>query len=233
MYTKLFQSIVTSTIWTEDDKTRIVWITMLAMSDKNGEVMGSIPGLARLANVSIEECERAVNRLESEDKYSRTPDHEGRRIAKIEGGWEILNHAKYRRMASKEEAKEKAAERQRRYRERNAPVTHRNAFDGESNASVTQDRDIADTEADTKAVHKETKSKGTLEDLQAFAREIGLPESDGESMFHHWEGNGWKNGTTPVKDWKASIRKWKLNKWLPSQKMTQNGQKKIDRRNML
>ena len=59
-YTKLFNSIVTSTIWTEDDKTRIVWITMLAIADQNGEVQASIPGLARLAAVSISDAEMAI-----------------------------------------------------------------------------------------------------------------------------------------------------------------------------
>ncbi len=32
-YTKLFHSIVTSTIWRETDPTRIVWITMLALAE--------------------------------------------------------------------------------------------------------------------------------------------------------------------------------------------------------
>ena len=62
------------------------------------------------------------------------------------------------------------------------------------------------------------KVKGTVDELKAFAVEIGLPPSDGESMFHHWEANGWKNGPNPVKDWKAGIRKWKSQGWLPSQK---------------
>ena len=38
-------------------------------------------------------------------------------------------------------------------------------------------------------------------------------------MFHHWESNGWKNGSSPSKDWQAGIRKWKSQGWLPSQKL--------------
>ena len=41
-FTKLFNTIVTSTIWQEDDKTRIVWITMLAIADASGIVGASI-----------------------------------------------------------------------------------------------------------------------------------------------------------------------------------------------
>lgn len=63
-------------------------------------------------------------------------------------------------------------------------------------------------------------SKGTctLDEAKAFARELGLPESDGESCFHKWEGNGWKNGTNKVRDWKATVRSWKATGYLPSQK---------------
>jgi hypothetical protein len=91
----------------------------------------------------VEDCETAIETLSSPDKYSRTPDFEGRRIEAIDGGWTILNHAKYRRMASREDAKEKNAERQKRHRERqkerNGSVTHRNG-------NITQDMHIADTE---------------------------------------------------------------------------------------
>jgi hypothetical protein len=140
-YTKLFNSIVTSTIWTEDDKTRILWITMLALADQNGEVHASIPGLARLAGIDMESTEKAIECFLSPDPYSRTPDNEGRRIAKIDGGWELLNHAKYRKMASKEDSKAATAERVRRHRHRNAPVTA-------CNAPVTEKRDIAEAEAE-------------------------------------------------------------------------------------
>jgi hypothetical protein len=127
-YTKLFNSIITSTIWTEDDKTRILWITMLALADKNGEVQASIPGLARVAGITVADCEAAIRKFLDPDPYSRTPDDEGRRIEAIPGGWALLNHGKYREMASRDELKEAEAERKRRYRERQ----RRNGFDDEN-----------------------------------------------------------------------------------------------------
>lgn len=144
-YTKLFNSIITSTIWTEDDRTRIVWITMLALSDQHGEIHASVPGLARVAGVGVNDAEVAIEKFLSPDKYSRTPDHDGRRILEIDGGWMLLNHEKYRKMASKEDAKEAAAERQRRKRKINNPVT----VERDSHGSVTVNRDIADTDTDT------------------------------------------------------------------------------------
>ena len=156
-YTKLFQSIVTSSIWTEDDKTRIVWITMLAIADKNGEIQAAIPGLARLAGVSVNDAETAINKFLSPDHYSRTKDDGGRRIELIDGGWSLLNHGKYRAMASKDEARTANAERQSRFREkqfRNASVTKSNAKVTLSNATVTHDRDIAEAEAEAEAKNK-------------------------------------------------------------------------------
>ena len=155
-YTKLFSSLITSTIWSASHPTRVVWVTMLALADKNGEVHATIPGLARMANVTIPECEEAVNQFLAPDPYSRTPDDEGRRIEPIEGGWALINHGKYRLMASKEDEKKANLERQRRFRERNARTVTRNAKavtcnaeDTSNNATVTQGRDIAEAEADT------------------------------------------------------------------------------------
>jgi hypothetical protein len=153
-YTKLFSTIVTSTIWQEPDRTRIVWITMLALSDKNGEIHASIPGLARIAGVPTEACEEAINAFLSPDKYSRTPEHEGRRIAKIDGGWELLNFEKYRQLASTADTLAKNATRQKRFRERNAKVTDSNASVTHDNATVTANTVKAEAEADTKAVKK-------------------------------------------------------------------------------
>lgn len=95
-YTKLFSSLPNSTIWKEPNETRIVWITMLAMANMDGIVDASVPGLADLARVDLEKCETALKTLMSPDKYSRTKTDEGRRVKEIDGGWLIINHAKYR-----------------------------------------------------------------------------------------------------------------------------------------
>ena len=64
-----------------------------------------------------------------------------------------------------------------------------------------------------------SKARGTIEEFRAFAAEIQLPESDGEHMFHHLSESGWKRGKDQIKDWKATVRKWKTGGWLPSQKV--------------
>ena len=95
-FTKLFSSIVTSSIWVEDDVILRVWIALLATADSEGRVEGSVPGFANLARVSPEQMRTAIELLSSPDPDSRTPDHEGRRIEAIEGGWQILNYSAYR-----------------------------------------------------------------------------------------------------------------------------------------
>jgi len=112
-YTPLFGSIVTSSIWNESSETRIVWITILALADAHGKVEGSVSGLAPVARVPIESCEKAINRLKAPDKYSRTKEYDGRRIVDIDGGWQILNFTKFR-----EKAKKRTAEYYRNYRKR-------------------------------------------------------------------------------------------------------------------
>jgi len=137
---------------------------MLAIANKHGEVQASIPGLARVAGVSVEDCEASINKFLSPDAYSRTPDDEGRRIEHIEGGWQLLNHAKYRAMASKDEAITANAERQRRFRAqkgRNKTVTDSNGLVTHSNTTVTDNRDIAEAEADTEAKAENTTSTST------------------------------------------------------------------------
>jgi hypothetical protein len=105
-FTKLFSSITESTVWCEPAHTRLVWITMLAMADRQGRVWASVPGLANRARVPIEDTEKALDTFLSPDKYSRTADHDGRRIEVIDGGWRLLNYAKYREVRDQEDRRE-------------------------------------------------------------------------------------------------------------------------------
>jgi hypothetical protein len=126
-YTKLFSSILGSTVWREPAPTKVVWITMLALADRHGEVEASIPGLANFAGTTIDETETAIAKFLAPDPYSRTPDHEGRRIEGIDGGWYILNHVKYRDKMSAEDKNAQAAIRQQRSRDRKKVTQERDA----------------------------------------------------------------------------------------------------------
>jgi len=102
-WTKLFSSIVTSSIWVEDHVMLRIWVAMLALADFHGVVEGSIPGFANLARVTVEEMRTALEKLSSPDPDSRTVEFEGRRIEAIDGGWKILNYGRYRERAQAKE----------------------------------------------------------------------------------------------------------------------------------
>lgn len=116
-YSKLFSSIIHSTVWRTDTHVRMVWITMLAMKDGQGDVMSSVPGLADAARVSREQLEDALRVLSAPDPDSANQDHEGRRILRLEGGWHVVSHYKYERILSEEDRKARQNEKKRRQRE--------------------------------------------------------------------------------------------------------------------
>jgi hypothetical protein len=178
-YTKLANSILTSTIWMENDHTRIVWLTLLAMSNKDGEVQASIPGLANVARVPVESCRAAIQLFLSPDPDSRTKDDEGRRIEEIWGGWLLLNHAAYRELASDEDRKRKAAERQQRMRDREK----RKEIVTLASHQISHTDTEAEAEAYSEAeeVKEELKPSVKLQTLQAeeiyaaYPRKVGKP----------------------------------------------------------
>jgi hypothetical protein len=144
-FSKLFADIIHSTVWREPMHVKVVWITMLAMADRHGQVFASIPGLADSAKVSLEECIEALEVFSSPDKYSRTKDYEGRRIVEIDGGWLLLNYEKFRERRDDEEQRIQTRDRVRRHREK------AKALSNDVTESVTETRcnDIAEADTDT------------------------------------------------------------------------------------
>lgn len=95
-FVKLYGTILTSSIWLEPHSTLRVWIAMLATADEHGIVSASVGGLAHVSRVRKAECAKALETFLAPDEDSRTPDNDGRRIERVDGGWLILNHRKYR-----------------------------------------------------------------------------------------------------------------------------------------
>lgn len=118
MYVKLFADLLDSSLWSEDSDTRIVWMTLLLMSDQDGMVRAAPSAIANRARVVTDVTLDALERFGSPDQESRTSDHEGRRIEKVEGGYVILNYKKYRDLKTQEEQRAAVRERVRKHRER-------------------------------------------------------------------------------------------------------------------
>lgn len=173
-FTKLFSSITESTVWCEPDRTRLVWIAMLAMADHAGRVWSSVPGLANRARVPLEDCEVALETFLSPDPYSRTPDFEGRRIEPIDGGWRLLNHAKYRNIRDEESIKES----KRRY------INGRRAAEREGVEKCRTESNVVDrgrANAEAEAV-KDQKLSSSGDDQKVAALDSRLSEVTKEAV---------------------------------------------------
>ena len=96
-------------------------------------------GIIRFAGVNNKDGMAALKKLTSPEADSRSPDFEGRRMARVDGGFVILNFMKYR------DRDYTARDRQKRWRERNAVTS--------SNNAVT-DRNITQAEAEAEAYKK-------------------------------------------------------------------------------
>ena len=95
-YAPLFKGLVESSIWLEPDTVRIVWITMLALKDRDHVVRHNAFQIGRFAVKSEQEVIEALKVLSSPDTRRIEPQpFEGRRIERVESGWLILNGEKY------------------------------------------------------------------------------------------------------------------------------------------
>jgi len=118
-FAKLDSGIVNSTIWVQPHDVLRVWVWFLSQANARGVVRTAAPSLAHACMVPLDRLRDILTMLESPDEDSRTPDHEGRRIEKIAGGWQILNYAQYRKESrDPEDRREQNREAQQRYRDR-------------------------------------------------------------------------------------------------------------------
>ncbi len=101
-------------------------------------------------------------------------------------------------------------------------TTTREARDDHASKAEGKGREGKGTGKEGEETNSTVKGRGTVDEVVAFCNEIGLPKTDGQATFDKWEGNGWVNGGSKIKDWRATIRSWKTNGYMPSQK---NGSK--------
>ncbi len=169
-YVKLDCGILDSTVWTDRD-TCTLFITALLMAaprefaepiktfevDANeptgwdapagwyGFIEAAGPGIIRRAMMDLKSGLVALRALCSPDPESRTPKNEGRRLARVKGGYLVLNYMDYR------EKDHTAAERARRYRERKFNKTNGRDVTDETRDGVTVTRNVTQAEAEAEA----------------------------------------------------------------------------------
>jgi hypothetical protein len=68
--------------------------------------------------MSTADAQTAIDKLCGPDPYSRTTDHDGRRVMAVDGGWKVLNYLKYRERRDPEKRRQQNREAQRRFRDK-------------------------------------------------------------------------------------------------------------------
>ena len=95
-YAPLFSKIVDSSLWSEPDYVVKVFLTMIAKKDRDQVCRGNAYNIGQWARKSEKEVLDALRILSSPDtKRLEKQPHEGRRIAKVDDGWLILNGKYY------------------------------------------------------------------------------------------------------------------------------------------
>ena len=118
-FTKLDEEILKSSVMAADPFTFKVWITLLAACREDGIARLSRIYISSITHISIDQVETSLQILMSPDPYSRTKEHDGRRIEETEGGFLVFNYGKYREQTY---SGSKEAERKREYRDRKSVV---------------------------------------------------------------------------------------------------------------
>lgn len=113
-YCKLHAKIITSSIWNAPNHVRLLWVTMLALADAEGNVEGTPGGLAAMARITPEESRDALKILAGPDPDSGD-ETSGERIRKVGPSvWHIINHAHYRDRQTRRQVKQAAWAREKR-----------------------------------------------------------------------------------------------------------------------
>lgn len=160
-FTKLWASILESSIWSEPVENRVVWITMLTMADRNGFVGASVDGLARRANVSIDAVRAALATFQQPDPNSRNKDNDGRRIEEVPRGWHILNYTYFRDLRDEQARMEYERARKADQRRR---------------AAQPMSQDVRDTPGQHRDTSGTAGTKGSLSQLSAHEYAEGEEE---------------------------------------------------------
>jgi hypothetical protein len=208
-FTKLVPEIVQSSIWNESAEVRCVWIAMLAIKDKDGNIRGNAATIARIANVGIESAREALDKFQQPDPDSNTPDKDGRRIEAVPGGWHVVNHAVYRG----KDYREAEAERKRLYRQKKEMSGTCPGQVPDTSVSVSVSASTSAQEGgckgetpeqpmNTRSTPVESKSKtykqwdyaDLLADVQTHNKDGLLKPPQAEDFCHYWidekDGNG-------------------------------------------
>lgn len=163
MYGKIFSSMYDGSLYGQWEAI-VTFQQMIVLADAEGYVDMTPQALAARTSIPLDIIQKGIELLLSPDKYSRTPDCDGRRIELVDDsrpwGWRIVNHAKYRQMASAEEKRE--ADKVR--------IALKRKAEREQSQSVAERRDLSPSVADVAHTDTDTNTKKIGHPPSAFDR---------------------------------------------------------------
>lgn len=182
-YSKLHSSIVNSSLWTQADSVRVLFVTLLAIADREGYIYGSKIGLSRIANIKADDIDFSFSTLLLPDPDScdliRSPENEGKRLEEISGGFRLLNYEYYRGLRDDDERREQNKQAQKRFRDKQSATVSNSK---PASAKVTQGQKIvspAEAEADAVS-QKHSSRKSSIDEFfeksyKQYPRHTGKP----------------------------------------------------------
>lgn len=225
VFAKIFSQIFDSSI-AEDYNCRRMFMDLLILADATGGVDMTHEAISRRTNVPIEEVRRYIEELQRPDPPSRSKLEQGRRLIPLDShrdwGWQIVNYGHYRKIRDEEVRRSYFRDAKRKVRSKSKKVNKLN--NGVQDMMVDKGGQCGQVLTPSSTSTSSSKSACTQKEAEDFCESISLPRSDGTACFNKWEGNGWTNGGQRIRDWKATIRSWKVQNYLPSLKGGSNGQ---------
>lgn len=210
-YVPLYDTMLSGTLYGRWPHTGI-WACLLSRVSREGVIDETPQSLAAAIGVPIDTLVTCINDFMQPDPDSRSPEHEGRRLALISAhrtwGWRVLNHGKYREKARKKnyddsrtesggDASRKKVSRSSREVPRSPDVSREVPL---SEAEANKSRKRATRLPDEFALTPERK---------AIAEREGVDPSRTFTKFCDYWRSVAKNNTKL--DWEATWRTWCMN----------------------
>lgn len=148
---------------------------------KRGSYVTSLPNLSEETGLTVQQTRTALDKLISTGNITNKSHTKYRVIS-------IVNYDMY----------------QENNRQDNKQTTDKQQTEQQQHQNIEYTEYIKKE----KINKKEKKfTKPTLEELKKYIQEKSL-NVDAEGFIDYYDGNGWKVGHNPMKDWKATVRNW-------------------------
>lgn len=209
MYGKIFASLFTGSMRGKGD-VQLTFAYMISNATEDGICDFTPRCIADATGKPVELIEACIAELEAPDEMSRTRTDEGRRLRRIDPerawGWQIVNHAMYRSIGSREEMKEAERLRKREYRESKKKLCPGHVPDKGGTPAY------ASASSSDSGGRMQGGSSWTVEDCLTEATPIAMSPEMVRDFWAHYAAVGWIDAAgRRITNLAAALAKWKAN----------------------